>query len=35
MKKVLGEQRYNEYARSQDSDYRSLQSLAGRVDFPK
>jgi hypothetical protein len=34
MKKSLGEQRYNEYVRAQDGDYRSLQNLGSRFNFP-
>jgi hypothetical protein len=34
MKKLLGDQRYNEYVRSQDGDYRSLQNLGSRFNLP-
>ena len=35
MKKTLGDQRYAEYARAQDPDYRSLENLTGRYELPK
>jgi hypothetical protein len=34
MKKMLGEQRYNEYVRAQDPDYQSLRNLGSRLNLP-
>jgi hypothetical protein len=35
LRKTLGDKRYNEYVRSQDSDYQSLTRLTDRFDLPK
>jgi hypothetical protein len=35
MKKTLGDQRYAEYARAQDPEYRTLENLTGRYELPK
>jgi hypothetical protein len=35
MKKTLGDQRFAEYSRAQDPDYRSLENLTGRYELPK
>jgi hypothetical protein len=35
MKKTLGEQRYAEYARAQDPDYKPIENLANRYGLPK
>jgi len=34
MKDVIGEDRYNDYVRSQDGDYQQLQAAARRLDLP-
>lgn len=35
IKKTLGEERYNQWARGQDSDYKALVQVAERFDLPK